>query len=86
MVRPVGRGHTRPPLGFLYVHEGAGLAAGALGNARLVESHSLTHGAPSLVLDESVGCLEGRSGDRRETGDKGAGGADEGEEGSGLVG
>ena len=68
-----------------HIHEGAGLAAGLLGDTRLVHGDGITHGAPPLVLDEGVGGLKGCSGDGRHAGDEGAGGADEGEEGGGLV-
>lgn len=68
------------------VHEGAGLAAGALGDATLVEGDGLAHGAPTLVLDEGVGGLKGCSGEGGQAGDEGAGGTNEGEEGGGLIG
>lgn len=66
------------------VHEGAGLAAGALGDAGLVEGDGLTHGAPPLVLDEGVWGLKGCSGEWGQAGDEGAGGTNEGEESGGL--
>lgn len=64
--------------------EGAGLAAGALGDAGLVQGDGLAHGAPPLVLDEGVGGLEGRAGEGQPADGGGAGGADEGEEGGDL--
>lgn len=67
------------------IHEGAGLAAGALGNAGLVEGDGLAHGAPPLVLDEGVWGLKGCSGEGGQAGDKGAGGTNEGEESGGLI-
>jgi hypothetical protein len=70
----------------LYVHEGAGSAGGALGNAGVVEGDGLAHRAPPLVLDEGVGGLKSCSSEGDTADSEGTGGADEGEEGGGLVG
>lgn len=64
------------------IHKDAALAAGALRDASLVPLDSVTDRAPSLVLDEGVGA--GKASNQGGAGDEGAGGADEGEEGSGL--
>lgn len=78
-------GIGRLPVFRRYVHEGAGLAACALGNTGLVQGNGLAHRAPPLVLNEGVGGLKSRSGEGKTAGDEGAGSADEGEEGGGLI-